>query len=134
MLDEVVTPDVFTASRTLREINSFTRDDGTPLNYTLVNIKDLCKNHLNDEHIQQIIDAYQHRRKEERDARRVEMEEIKKNDFNLNLSRYVSTAKPEPEIDMIATHQHLIAIEEEIQKGTAKHNAFLDELGVPTLP
>ncbi len=44
LLDEIVTPDVFTASRTLREINSFTRDDGTPLNYTLVNIKDWCKN------------------------------------------------------------------------------------------
>jgi type I restriction enzyme, R subunit len=44
LLDEIVTADVFTASRTLREINSFTRDDGTPLNYTLVNIKDWCKN------------------------------------------------------------------------------------------
>jgi type I restriction enzyme R subunit len=44
LLDEVVTPDVFTAARSLREINSFTRDDGTPLNYTLVNIKDWCKN------------------------------------------------------------------------------------------
>ncbi|RCW77609.1 type I restriction endonuclease subunit R [Paracoccus lutimaris] len=42
--DEIVTPDVFTAARTLRERNSFTRDDGTPLNYTLVNIKDWCKN------------------------------------------------------------------------------------------
>jgi type I restriction enzyme, R subunit len=44
LLDEIVTADVFTASRTLRTINSFTRDDGTPLNYTLVNIKDWCKN------------------------------------------------------------------------------------------
>ncbi|MEA1952355.1 MAG: type I restriction endonuclease, partial [Planctomycetota bacterium] len=44
LLDDIITPDVFTASRTLREINSFTRDDGTPLNYTLVNIKDWCKN------------------------------------------------------------------------------------------
>ena len=44
LLDELVTPDVFAASRTLRERNSFTRDDGTPLNYTLVNIKDWCKN------------------------------------------------------------------------------------------
>ncbi|MEQ9479914.1 MAG: type I restriction endonuclease subunit R [Algiphilus sp.] len=44
LLDEIVTPDVFTAARTLREINAFTRDDGTPLNYTLVNIKDWCKN------------------------------------------------------------------------------------------
>ena len=44
LMDEIVTLDVFTAARTLRERNSFTRDDGTPLNYTLVNIKDWCKN------------------------------------------------------------------------------------------
>jgi type I restriction enzyme, R subunit len=40
LLEEIVTPDVFTAAKTLRQINAFTRDDGTPLNYTLVNIKD----------------------------------------------------------------------------------------------
>lgn len=44
LMDEIVTPDVFTAARTLRSRNSFIRDDGTPLNYTLVNIKDWCKN------------------------------------------------------------------------------------------
>ncbi|WP_111559717.1 type I restriction endonuclease subunit R [Paracoccus sediminilitoris] len=44
LLDEIVTSDVFTAARTLRERNNFTRDDGTPLNYTLVNIRDWCKN------------------------------------------------------------------------------------------
>jgi type I restriction enzyme R subunit len=44
LLDEIVTPDVFTAAHTLRNRNSFTRDDGTPLNYTLVNIADWCKN------------------------------------------------------------------------------------------
>src|ERR1700692_3960392 len=44
LLDEIVTPDVFTAAHTLRNRNSFTRDDGTPLNYTLVNITDCCKN------------------------------------------------------------------------------------------
>ena len=44
LLDGIVTPDVFTAAKTLRSINAFTRDDGTPLNYTLVNIKDWCKN------------------------------------------------------------------------------------------
>ena len=42
LLDEIVTPDVFTAAKILRQINAFTRDDGTPLNYTLVNIKDWC--------------------------------------------------------------------------------------------
>jgi len=37
LLEEIISPDVFTAARTLRAMNSFTRDDGTPLNYTLVN-------------------------------------------------------------------------------------------------
>ncbi|MFN8998772.1 MAG: type I restriction endonuclease subunit R [Betaproteobacteria bacterium] len=46
LLDEIVTADVYTAAKTLRGINAFTRDDGTPLNYTLVNIKDWCKNHF----------------------------------------------------------------------------------------
>lgn len=40
LIDDIVTPDVFTAARILRERSSFTRDDGTPLNYTLVNIND----------------------------------------------------------------------------------------------
>ena len=44
LLEQMITPDVFAASRTLRERNSFERDDGTPLTYTLVNIKDWCKN------------------------------------------------------------------------------------------
>ncbi len=44
LLEEIVTPDVFTAAQTLRSRNSFTREDGTPLNYTLVNIDEWCKN------------------------------------------------------------------------------------------
>lgn len=44
LLDQIVAPDVFTAAQHLRERNSFERDDGTPLFYTLVNIKDWCKN------------------------------------------------------------------------------------------
>ena len=44
LLEEIITPDVFAAARTLRDRNAFTRDDGTPLNYTLVNIRDWCKN------------------------------------------------------------------------------------------
>ena len=44
LLDEIVTPDVYEAARSLRNREAFIRDDGTPLNYTLVNIKDWCKN------------------------------------------------------------------------------------------
>jgi len=44
LLEDIITPDVYAAAKKLRERNSFTRDDGTPLNYMLVNIKDWCKN------------------------------------------------------------------------------------------
>jgi type I restriction enzyme, R subunit len=42
--DEITNSDVFASSKHLREINTFNREDGTPLHYTLVNIKDWCKN------------------------------------------------------------------------------------------
>ena len=44
LLEQIITPDVFSASTILRGRNSFVRDDGTPLHYTLVNIRDWCKN------------------------------------------------------------------------------------------
>ena len=42
--DEIINPDVFAASRHLREKNTFIREDDTPLHYTLVNLTDWCKN------------------------------------------------------------------------------------------
>lgn len=42
--DEIINPDVFAASKLLRERHYFQREDGSPLHYTLVNIKDWCKN------------------------------------------------------------------------------------------
>lgn len=42
--DRIITADVFAAAKALREVNTFKRDDDTPLQYTLVNIKDWCKN------------------------------------------------------------------------------------------
>ena len=46
LLTGIVTPDVYEAARSLRNREAFVRDDGTPLNYTLVNIRDWCKNHF----------------------------------------------------------------------------------------
>lgn len=62
LLGEIITPDVFTAAKTLRNINSFTRDDGTPLNYTLVNIRDWCKNDFEVIHQLRINTDYGHHR------------------------------------------------------------------------
>lgn len=44
LLDEITDSDVYASSKRLRERNTFIREDGTPLQYTLVNIKDWCKN------------------------------------------------------------------------------------------
>ncbi|WP_276965077.1 type I restriction-modification system subunit M [Metallibacterium scheffleri] len=92
------------------------------------------QNQLSAAHIAQIIDTYQFRREEPRYARRVDMAEIEKNDFNLNISRYISTALGEEEIDLAATHASLVDIEQAIRQATAQHNAFLKELGLPLLP
>eukprot|EP01031_Cornospumella_fuschlensis_P052364 gene52364-64016_t len=44
LLADVITPDVFAASKLLRNQNTFIREDGTPLHYSLVNLKEWCKN------------------------------------------------------------------------------------------
>jgi type I restriction enzyme M protein len=97
-------------------------------------VKGKRQNQLTEAHIKKIIDTYQFRKEEPRYSRRVEMDEIAKNDFNLNISRYISTAVGEVEIDLKETNKALVAIEKEIVKATKKHNAFLKELGLPTLP
>ena len=93
------------------------------------------QNYLSNEHIKKIIDTYRERPDNvERYARRVKMNEIEANDFNLNITRYVSTTEPEVEIDLSTTHTELIEIEKQIQESKAKHNAFLKELGLSSLP
>jgi type I restriction enzyme M protein len=97
-------------------------------------VKEKRQNRLTDEHIERIIDTYRFRKEESRYSRRVSMEEIEGHDYNLNIARYISTAQPEAEIDLAATHAKLVEIEQAIQEATKRHNAFLKELGLPALP
>lgn len=92
------------------------------------------QNRLLPEHIAKIVSTYQFRREEARYARRVPMAEIEANDFNLNISRYVSTAVAEEEIDLEAVHRELVAVEAAIEAAKSRHNEFLRELGLPLLP
>ena len=62
------------------------------------------------------------------------MEEIIANDYNLNISRYVSTAEAEKEIHLAEVHADLVRIEREVAAAKARHNIFLVELGLPPLP
>ena len=92
------------------------------------------QNRLRDEDIEKIVETYQFRNEEERYSKRIPMERIKEEGYNLNISRYISTAIAESEIDLAATHGVLEVIENTIQKATIKHNNFLEELGLPPLP
>ena len=92
------------------------------------------QNQLSPEHIAKIIETYQFRKEEPRYSRRVESEDIEKNDFNLNISRYISTAVGEEEISLEETHQELVEIEKKIEDATRRHNEFLKELGKLLLP
>ncbi|MEC5205509.1 type I restriction enzyme M protein [Vogesella perlucida] len=92
------------------------------------------QNLLSKKHIAKIIKTYQTRDDEPRYSRKVSMAEIEKNEFNLNISRYVSTAQAEEEIDIGKVHDELRDIEKKIQEAKDKHNCFLKELGLPLLP
>lgn len=93
------------------------------------------QNNLRPEDIDKIVDTYRERKDDDpRYARGVSMEEIAQNDYNLNISRYVSTAKEEAEIDLQKVNEDLQAIELRVKEALAKHNQFLRELGLPELP
>lgn len=82
--------------------------------------------------IRKIVDTYKNRPEHiERYARRVSMTEIAKNDFNLNISRYVSTSIDEEQIDLLEVNKQLIDLEKKITEARDKHNGFLKELGLP---
>ncbi len=97
-------------------------------------VKGKRQNQLTDEHIERMIETYKKRDNQERYSRCATMEEIEANEFNLNVSRYVSIAHAAAEIDMAATHAELADIEKKIRTATAKHNVFLRGLGLPPLP
>jgi type I restriction enzyme M protein len=96
--------------------------------------KNKRQSRLLEAHIDKIVNTYQFRTEEERYSRRVPMTEISANDFNLNISRYISTSVADEEIDLQAINTRLLGLELEIAKATKEHNRFLEELGLPPLP
>ena len=93
------------------------------------------QNTLLPDHIDKIIETYQYRKEDDKKySRRVSMEEIEKNGYNLNISRYVSTAPEEEIVDIEEVRQELEKIENDINVAKARHNEFLKELGLNLLP
>ena len=62
------------------------------------------------------------------------MAEIIKNDFNLNISRYIGTAVAEEEVNLQTLNAELVALDQKIREARDLHNAFLEELNLPLLP
>lgn len=96
-------------------------------------VKGKRQNTLNKDNIKNIVETYKYRQESERYSRKVSMEEIEKNGYNLNISRYVSTAEDEIEIDLDKVNERLTSINERIETKTKEHNEYLKELKLKTI-
>ena len=92
--------------------------------------KDKKQNSLSEKHIQKIVETYRDRKEEDRYSRRVSLREIVENDYNLNITRYVSLAQEEAPIDLAKNQEELEKIEERLAEARTKFNGFLRELGL----
>lgn len=90
-------------------------------------IKGKRQNTLDEKHIENIVETYQFRKELDRYSRKVSMDEIEKDDYNLNISRYVSTAEDEIQIDLNTVNETLTSINERIETKTREHNEFVKE-------
>lgn len=88
------------------------------------------QNRLSDEHMTKILETYRSRKEIEKYSHIASLEEIRENDYNLNIPRYVDTFEEEEPVDLEATKQEIARIEGELVKVRAKMNIYLEELGL----
>ena len=82
------------------------------------------------EHLDNILGAFENRQDIEKYAKVASLQEVKDNDYNLNIPRYVDTFEAEAEIDLDAIAKQLQALEVESQKTDAVIAGFCKELGI----
>lgn len=88
------------------------------------------QNSLTHENIQMIFDTYKERKEIEKYSHRVTLEEIKENEYNLNIPRYVDTFEEEPEIDIQAVAKEVQQLRQEEENLRNKIAIFCDELSL----
>ncbi len=88
------------------------------------------QNKLLPEHLDKIIDAFTHRQNIEKYAKVATLQEVKDNDYNLNIPRYVDTFEAEDEIDLNSIAQQLKDLEKQSQKTDQVIAEFCKELGI----
>ncbi|MBF0865999.1 MAG: type I restriction-modification system subunit M [Gluconobacter potus] len=87
------------------------------------------QNVLTEENITKIVDTYRARKDVDKYAHLATPDEIRENDYNLNIPRYVDTFEEEAEIDLNAVRAERVEIKEELTKLEAQMDAYLEELG-----
>jgi len=90
------------------------------------------QNMLRDEDIDKIIDTYRNRKDEDKYSRKVNLDEIVENDYNLNIPRYIDTFEPEPSIDINLVAKELEALDKEMVKTDKVITEFCNELKIST--
>ena len=88
------------------------------------------QNSINDKHIAKILDTYHNRKEIEKYSHKADIKEIKENDYNLNIPRYVDTFEEEERVDIEKTKQNIAQIENELKEIKAKMDNYLKELGL----
>lgn len=81
------------------------------------------QNHLDNEHIEKIFDTYKHRKEIDKYSHNASLDEIKENDFNLNIPRYVDTFEDDEPIDIDAVASEL----KELKANEIKLEKAIDE-------
>ncbi len=87
------------------------------------------QNHLSDEDVNKIVETYLKREDIEKYSHVVTLDEIKENDYNLNIPRYVDTFEEEEPVDLVAVQQEIKAVDEEIAALEKEIAGYLKELG-----
>ncbi|MGP5221086.1 type I restriction-modification system subunit M [Psychrobacter celer] len=87
------------------------------------------QNKLTDENLAKIIETYNKRAFVDKYAYVASLDEIKENDFNLNIPRYVDTFEPEAEIDLVAVREERLALKSELASLESEMEHYLKELG-----
>jgi len=83
---------------------------------------------MTEEHINKVLELYKNRQTVDKIATLASFEDIKANDFNLNIPRYVDTSEPEPEIDLNALSDSIKATSDSIKQGKEELLAMMNNL------
>ena len=87
------------------------------------------QNKLREHHIKKVVDAFKKNQELEKYSHFAKFEEIEKNDFNLNIPRYVDTFEAEPQVDIPAVKKEIAALEKQLVQVRKEMDKYLQELG-----